>query len=424
MIFLDHASATPVSPAAFSAMQPYFSEYFFNPSAPYLPAKEVRDAYEEAKNRLAHTIGAKGADLVITSGATESINLAFTAITPQTSTFQNSAIASPQSPSASQAIASPQSSSVSQVLTSSQKPSSPQVLILATEHASVHATAAQFNSAEIKVDGTGLINLADLENKITPATQLISVSLANNEIGTIQPLAEISAIISRERTHRLQQGNATPLYLHSDASQALALLDISVSRLGVDMLTLNSGKVYGPKGVGALYLSHNVKLRPIAYGGGQERGLRSGTENVPGVMGFSAAAVEAKQHLKSHRAKYTEFCQILSQELRASPIPPVFLGSNKHKLANFCSVSFPGIDAERLIYILEEQGVLLSTGAACSANKGQKSRTLTAIGLSDREIAGSLRISFGETNALEDIYIAGRAIVSAVRTEAIRIGLI
>ena len=416
MIYLDHASATPVSNVALDAMRPYFSDYFFNPSAPYLPAKEVRDTYEEAKDRLAHTIGAKGADLVITSGATESINLAFTAVDAMRgeSGFSDTGADFVGEESI---IFDPETDFTGEE-------SSPQVLILATEHASVRATAAQFPHAEIKVDKTGLIDLADLRAKITPATQLVSVSLANNEIGTIQPLAEVSAIIACERTRRLREGETTPLYFHSDASQALALLNVSVARLGVDMLTLNSGKIYGPKGIGALYVAHNVRLRPIAFGGGQERGLRSGTENVPSMMGFAAAAVEAKQHLKSHYTKYTEFCRVMISELRASPVPPVFLGNNKHRLANFCPVSFPGIDAERLIYILEERGVLLSTGAACSASKGQKSRTLTAIGLSDSEIAGSLRITFGETNTLEDIHTAGRAIVEAVRIEAKRIGLI
>lgn len=385
MIYLDHAAATPVSAQALAAMQPYFAEQFFNPSAPYLAAKAVREAYEQAKDDLAHTIGAKGADLIITSGATESINLAFTAIAQNKKAIRS--------------------------------------LILSTEHQAVRATATQYGYSEIAVDRTGLINLADLRAKLTSDIQLVSVALANNELGTIQPLAEIATIIREERARRLAEGDTTPLYLHSDASQALSLVDINVARLGVDLLTLNAAKVYGPKGVGALYLAHGVQLQPITYGGGQEMGLRSGTENVPAVVGFAAAAQLAKQHTSGQRKKYQQLVQILRTELLQAKVEPLFLGSKKHQLANFCPVSFPGIDAERLIYKLEQQEIYLSTGAACAASKGEKSQTLSAIGLSDTEIAGSLRISLGILNTEQDIRTAARAIVQAVNAEAERLGL-
>lgn len=378
-IYLDHAAATPVSPKALTAMQPYFSEFFYNPSAPYLPAKRVREAYEAAKDEIAHTIGAKGVDLVITSGATESINLAFTACQGK-------------------------------------------VLTLPIEHAAVLEAAKLHDYNFAKVNRAGLIDLADFRRKLTPDVELVSVSLANNELGTIQPLAEISELIRVERQKRLKNGNSTPLYFHSDASQALNLLDINVARLGVDLLTLNAAKCGGPKGVGALYLAHGVKLSPVAVGGGQERGLRSGTENVPGVIGFATAASEAKAHLAGSRKKYQEMAKILHSGLAnlagSGPSPvPVFLGNPKHQLANFVPVCFPGLDAERLIYKLEQQGIYLSTGAACAANKGSKSHVLAAIGLSDSEIAGSLRISLGSTNTLEQIKQAALAIREAVEQE-------
>lgn len=415
MIYLDHAAATPVSAKALEAMLPYFAEQFFNPSAPYLPAKHVREAYESAKNDLAHTIGAKGVDLVITAGATESINLAFT------------------------------------VLDSANLPN-PQSLVLATEHAAVLAAARLHDYDLIKVDRNGLINLADFREKLTDDTVLVSISLANNELGTIQPLAEISEIIRQTRQNRLERGITTPLYLHSDASQALSLIDINVARLGVDLLTLNAAKCGGPKGIGALYVAHGVKLRPVVVGGGQERGLRSGTENVPGLIGFATAAVEAKSHLSSSRKKYQKMAQILRQAIKNLPeihsdtsivaqnyenvkhdpdnsanpnqklikfqIPePIFLGSPKHQLASFVPVCFPDLDAERLIYKLEAENILVSTGAACAANKGSKSHVLAAIGLSDAEIAGSLRISLGPTNTEEQIIQAADIITRIIAEE-------
>jgi len=270
MIYLDFAAATPVHPKVLEAMLPYFSENFYNPSAPYLPAKHLRGEYEAKKSALAQTIGAKSPDLVITAGATESINLAFTVLENY--------------PDA-------------------------EALILATEHASVRESARHYAKkvTEIAVDHTGLIELKDLTTKITEKTVLISVAIANNELGTIQPLSEIAEIIRRTREKRLATGNLTPLYLHSDASQAASLLDLSVARLGVDLLTLNSAKVYGPKGIGALYISRGVKLSPISYGGGQEMGLRSGTENVPLLMGFAEASVRAKSHISASRKKYEKY---------------------------------------------------------------------------------------------------------------------
>lgn len=415
MIYLDHAAATPVSEKALARMLPYFSEQFFNPSSPYLPANHLRQNYEYAKGQIAHTIGAKGNDIVITAGATESINLAFTAIP----TLMNDICVG-----------------------KSGEKSTKNILILEIEHPSVRATARalveNFSGAnksvksplelrEIKVDKTGLIDLKDFRKKLDENTIFVSVSLANNELGTIQPLAEISEIIEKERARRLElvkdkkTAKILPIILHSDASQALNLVDISVARLGVDLLTINSAKVGGPKGIGALYVNHDVKLKPIIYGGGQEVGLRSGTENVPGVMGFAEAATETKGHLSGNRKKYEKMRQILAKELEKSPISPLFLGNKKHQLANFLPVSFPGVDAERIIYKLEEKQVYLSTGAACAANKGAKSHVLAAIGLSDIEIAGSLRISLGVLNTEENVKKAGELIVQAVSEEFARI---
>ena len=380
MIYLDHAAATPVSDKVLKAMEPYFSHDFFNPSAAYLPAKKVAADYEAAKGVIAHAIGAKSTDIVITGGATEANNLAFTSIIKATESVFSSVVN--------------------------------RVLYLETEHDSVRAIAKKYNGTAIKVLPNGLIDLEDLKAKITDETRLISVSLANNELGTIQPMAEIGAIVRNVKLDRLKRGVQAPLYLHSDASQALNLLDINVARLGIDMLTLNAAKVYGPKGVGGLYVAHDVKLSPISLGGGQEQGLRSGTENVPGVIGFAAAIKEAKEHLNGNRKKYANFKKILLAELQDYE-----LINKKHTLDNFIVLCYNGIDAERLIYLLEEKEIYVATGAACAASKGQKSHVLTAIGLSDSQIAGSLRLTMGETNTEEQIHEAARIINNAVREE-------
>ena len=372
MIYLDHAAATPMSDKVIEAMRPYFSHDFFNPSAAYLPAKKVAADYEAAKATIAHAIGAKAADLVITAGVTEANNLAFNGIS--------------------------------------------RVLYLETEHDSVREVAKQRGGVAIKVLRSGLIDLEDLKAKITDETELISVALVNGEIGVIQPLAEIAAIIREVRLDRLRRGIKTRLLLHSDASQALNLLDVSVARLGVDLLTLNAAKIYGPKGVGALYASHEAKLSPAIIGGGQENGLRSGTENVPGVIGFAKAIELAKEHLNGNRKKYAELKRTLLANLQGYE-----LIVKKHQLDNFVNLCYNGIDGERLVFLLEDHEIYVATGAACAASKGEKSHVLKAIGLSDSEIAGSLRLTLGETNTKEQLEEAARVINEVVAKEQRRL---
>ncbi len=375
MIYLDHAAATPVSKKALDAMQPFFSDDFFNPSAPYIASVKARRDYESAKDRIAHVIGAKGADLVITSGATESINLAFN------------------------------------ILEKNAK-----VLVSSVEHKAVLENAKRFDYQEISVDKNGRIDIDDLKKKLTPEVQFVSVCLVSGELGTIEPISEIAQIIKEERLRRQLNNEKTPIYFHCDASQGLGLLEVKIGRLGVDLLTINSAKVYGPKGVGALYVGHNVKLNPIAVGGGQEMGLRSGTENVPGVAGFAAAIEEAEEHINSERKRLTNLKNILRSELEK--IPDIkFLGNSKNQLVSFLPFSIDGLDAERLIFALEDKGIYLSTGAACSASKGIKSKTLVAVGLSDSEIAGSIRITMGKLNDEKNIKLAGQEIVAAINKE-------
>lgn len=382
MIYLDYAAATPLSEKAKKAMMPYFDEKFFNPSAAYLPAVDVRRDYEKAKADIAHVIGAKGADLVMTSGATEANSLVFSAI-----------------------------------------PDDAEVLVSAVEHPSIIENAKRKKYQIIAVDENGYIALDDLKNKITPRTQLVSVCLASGELGTVQPLSDISRIIDAERTRRAFAGEKTPLYFHSDASQGLGLMEVKVARLGVDLLTINAAKVYGPKGIGALYVGHNVRLVPQNYGGGQEMGLRSGTENVPATVAFATAINEAEKHIASERRRLQQLRTKFRNEL--SKIDGVaFVGKEKTQLANFLPISVPGLDAERLIFMLEERGIYLSTGAACAASKGERSPTLRAIGLDDRTIAGSLRITMGRQTSEQDIIDAAKQIADVVEKERQRLNTI
>ncbi|MBR5670051.1 cysteine desulfurase [Candidatus Saccharibacteria bacterium] len=382
MIYLDYAAATPLSKKAKQAMLPFFDEKFFNPSAAYLPAVETRKDYENAKDEIAHVIGAKGVDLVMTSGATEANSLAFAAVDEDA-----------------------------------------EVLISAVEHPSVLENAKRKNWQTIAVDQTGRVDIVDFKRKLTPKTQLVSICLASSELGTIQPLADIARVISEERQRRALNGEKTPLYFHSDASQGLGLLEVKVARLGVDMMTINAAKVYGPKGIGALYVGHSVRLKPQNYGGGQEMGLRSGTENVPATIAFASAIADAEKHINSERKRLAKLRDDLRKKLVASlgEDKIIFHGKAKTQLANFLPLSLPGLDAERLIFALEDKGVYLSTGAACAASKGEKSPTLKAIGLNDTEIAGSLRITLGRPTTEEDIEKAAEAIASVVKAEQDRL---
>ena len=396
MIYLDHAAATPVSKKVFEAMRPYFSDDFFNPSSAYLPAKKVASDYEAAKNTIARAIGAKGSDLIITAGATEANNLALSGVLSEPVFLGPLRAARPSlRPFEKRVSATPS-----------------RVLYLVTEHESIRRVAEKFNGTTVKVLPNGLVDMVDLKAKITDETELISISLANNELGVIQPLAEIGAMIREIKIDRLRRGVKKPLLLHSDASQALNLLDINVARLGVDLLTLNAAKVYGPKGVGALYVSHEVRLSPLTVGGGQENGLRSGTENVAGVIGFAKAVSEAKEHLNGNRKKYSELKKAFLENLENYE-----LVNKKHSLDNFVVLCYNGLDAERLVFLLEEKEVYVATGAACAASKGVRSHVLAAIGLSDPEINGSLRITFGETNTKEQIIKAAQIINQVVAGE-------
>jgi cysteine desulfurase len=380
IIYLDHAAATPLDARVLTAMQPYFIDYFYNPSSPYAPAVKVRREYDNAKQTLANLIGAKPGEIIMTAGATESINLAFNII-------------------------------------------SGHVVVPNIEHHAVLACAEIHDHTIVNVDGRGLVSVDSIKSAIRPDTQLVSVALANNEIGTIQPLRDIAEIIKSERETRLNSGNMTPIYFHSDASQGVGQLDVNVARLGVDMLTLNAGKIYGPKQVGLLWVASHVKLKPQIIGGGQERGLRSGTENVAGAIGFARALELATEHRKYESDRLGELRDNLQQTLLDAFPNAIISGHMKHRLVGHLHISFPGLDGERLIFILENRGVLVATGSACAANKGTRSHVLTAIGLPTEVADGSIRITLGHLSTPENTKRAGDIIIEELKREYERVGL-
>lgn len=378
IIYLDHAAATPMDQRVVTAMQPYFSVDFYNPSSPYAPAIKVRREYEAAKQALAQTLGATADELVMTAGATESINLAFGSV-------------------------------------------SGHVIVPSIEHHAVLAAAKQHDHTIIDSDNHGRVTAASVKQALRPDTTLVSVALANNELGTIQPLRDIAQLIKDERAKRLAAGNRTPLYLHSDASQGVGLLDVNVARLGIDMLTINAAKVYGPKQMGLLWADRHIVLQPQVVGGGQERGYRSGTENVAGTIGFAVAMTLADKHRKQETERVGSLRDLLEKRLTDAFSTAVISGHKKHRLPGHLHISWPGIDAERLVFGLENQGVLVATGSACAANKGTRSHVLTAIGLDEATADGSLRLSLGALSTSENCDRAAVVIIEVVRKEMERI---
>jgi cysteine desulfurase len=378
VIYLDHAAATPMDPKVLAAMQPYFFDNFYNPSAPYAPAIVVRRAYQAAKDSIAHTIGVKGDEIVMTAGATESINLAFYSIGGHIVTGN-------------------------------------------VEHQAVLEAAKQFDYTFVAADERGLISSVSVKAAIRPDTRLVSIALANNELGTIQPLRDIAEVVRSEREARLARGDHTPIYLHSDASQGAGQLDINVARLGVDLLTLNAAKIYGPKQVGLLWSASHVALKPQVQGGGQEQGIRSGTENVAGTIGFAKALELAAEHRKYESDRLGTLRNTLESKLVAAFPQAVLSGHRRHRLAGHLHISFPHLDAERVLFALESRGVLVATGSACAANKGTRSHVLTAISLAPEVADGSLRMTLGHLSNEENMNTAAEYIIDEVAKEYARV---
>ena len=365
MIYLDYAAATPLAEDVEAAMRPYYRDIFYNPSATYLPARQAREALETARSSVAHWLGARSTEVIFVSGGTEGNNLAIAGVLAN---FPNCS-----------------------------------VTVSGIEHESVLAPARQFNCSVALTTEQGRVDLDDLRAKISANTVLVSVMYANNEVGTLQPLQQIAGLLQEIRTERRLQGNELPLYFHTDACQAGNYLDLHVARLGVDMMTLNGGKLYGPKQSGALYVASHVRLAPLIRGGGQERGLRSGTENVAGAIGF-AAALDKAQNMRSTEAKRLSELQVNFSKMLQARIPSaVFNGSTKARLPNNLHITLPGTDNERVLVQLEQAGILAAAGSACSASDEEPSHVLRAMGLDGAAARSSLRFTMGRNTTADDI---------------------
>ena len=381
-VYLDFAAATPVDPEVAAAMLPYLTERFWNPSAPYARAREARDDVERARGTIARLIGARPDNLVFTAGATEANNLAFAAVDGH-------------------------------------------VVVDAIEHESVLACAGMHARRTVRVGRDGIVDPAAVARAIRPDTELVSVELANGEIGSVQPVREISRIVGEERARRLEAGEKCPLYLHTDASQAAGALSVNVSSLGVDLLTLSAAKIYGPKQVGLLWASDDVRLRPLVYGGGQEGGVRSGTENVAGIVGFARALELACERRADESRRLASLRERLCSGLLAELPWMVVSGPRnpKRRLPGLLHVSFAGIEARRLVIALERRGVSVGTGSACAASRMRVSHVLEAIGMPRPLAEGSLRLTLGRPTSEKDVDYAVDVIVAAVRDEMGRLGL-
>jgi len=364
-IYLDYAAATPMDPKVLAAMKPYFLERFYNPSATYLAARKVRADLQAARAKIDANLGAKPAEVIFTAGATEANNLAITGVMNK---FMDS-----------------------------------ELLVSAIEHKSVIVPAASFKNHKIPVSNQGVIDLQALERLINEKTVLVSIMMVNNELGILQPLRRISLLIKKARANRIKTDNSLPIYLHTDAAQAGNFYNLKVSRLGIDLMSINGSKIYGPKQSGVLFVKAGISLAPLIVGGGQEFGLRSGTENVAGAIGLATAFDIAQTQHTQENKRLTKIRDTFANSLQKYLSTSVINHSLKYSAPHILNVRFPGQDNERLMMELDEAGVQVAVGSACSASSDEPSHVLSAIGLSQKEAKSSLRFSMGRSTRLVDI---------------------
>ncbi len=358
-IYMDHSATTRVDPQVIEAMLPYLSEKFGNPSSLYTIGREARRAIEESRQKIADMVGAKKEEIIFTGSGTESDNLAIKGLA-----YKN-------------------------------RKKGDHIITSSIEHHAVLNTCKYLETQGFKVtylpvSRDGLVNPADVEQSITPQTILISVMHANNEIGTVQPIEEIGKIAKEKNVP-----------LHTDAVQTGGKIPINVDALGVDLLSMSAHKMYGPKGVGALYIRKGIRMEPLLHGGGHERNLRSSTENVPGIVGFGKAAELARQRMPEE-AKIANLRDSLIRSILE--IEDSYLNGHPTKrLPNNANFRFSYIEGESMILNLDMKGVAASTGSACSSTSLEPSHVLLAIGLKPEEAHGSLRLTLGLDNTQEDV---------------------
>ncbi|MBU4561025.1 cysteine desulfurase NifS [bacterium] len=360
-IYLDHAATTPTDPRVVKAMLPYFTKSFGNPSSIHSFGQEGKRAIEEVRDRVANLIGAKSEEIVFTSGGTEADNFALKGVA-----FAN-------------------------------EKKGNHIITTAIEHPAVIEACKflekrGFKVTYLPVDRDGLVNPEDVKKAITDKTILISVMHANNEIGTIEPIAEIGKI-AQERE----------IYFHTDAVQTTGHLPIDVDKLNVDLLSISSHKLYGPKGVGALYIRKGTRIISFIHGGEQERWRRASTENVPGIVGFGKAVEIAKEEMDEEGKRLASLRNRLIKGILERIEEVRLNGHPEKRLPNNVNVSVEFVEGESMLLNLDLAGIAVSTGSACSSSTLEPSHVLLAIGLSPVIAHGSLRLTLGRGTEEEDI---------------------
>jgi cysteine desulfurase len=360
MIYLDNNATTPLDPAASEKMCQFIKEHFGNPSSLYPIGRKVKEIITEAREVIAKAIGAVRTEIVFTGSGSESDNFAIRGVLDAL-------------------------------------PEKNEIITSAIEHPAVMNTADYLEKKGVKityvpVDEYGTVDLDFLQKAITPQTALISIMLANNELGTIQPIEKISKI-AKERG----------VLVHTDAVQAFGKIDVNVNKLGIDLLSISAHKIYGPKGVGALYIRKGTDIWPLIYGGSQEREMRAGTENTIGIVGFG----EAVRVMTEKRDKDKKRIAKLSEQLKKGieeKIPKVkFNGHEQNRMKGTLNFSFYGLEAEAILLALATKEIYVSTGSACSEGAEEVSHVLEAIGLRPEVSRSSIRMSLGRFNTEEDI---------------------
>lgn len=358
-VYMDYAGATSLEKEVLDEMMPYLSDNYGNPSSIHTVGRKGREAIDKSRSIIASVIGCRDREIVFTSGGTESINLAIKGVAEQRGTGH--------------------------VITS-------QVEHHAVLNACKYLEVKGFDVTYLLVDKSGKINLKDLKKNIREDTFLISIIHGNNEIGTVQPIKEI-AEVAKEKN----------ILIHTDACQSMGFFDVNVSDLGVDLLTFSGSKIYGPKGTGILYIKEGTELIPQMFGGGQEHGIRSGTENVPGVVGLGKTV----ELVVNNREALTNKTMVLRDKLWEGIkklIPEAELtGHPTDRLPNHLSIIIPKLDGESLLMRLDLQNIYVSSGSACSSGSIEPSHVLEALGFDDSKRHGSLRFTLGKSNTEEDV---------------------
>jgi len=365
-VYLDHASTTKIDNAVFKKMVPFLLNNFGNPSSLHFVGRLAKATMEKARADVARILQANPQEIIFTGSGTESDNLALSGVAHKYKEYGK------------------------------------HIIVSKIEHKAVLESAKKlekegFEVSYINVDKYGLVDTLELKKLLRPDTILISIIYANNEIGTIQPMAKISKVIRSFR-----KNNAVPI-LHTDACQACGYLPINVKKLGVDLISFNGSKIYGPKGIGILYVNNQVSLEPILCGGGQENGKRPGTENLAGIVGFAEAFKRADKQRNKNYLQSLKLRDYFIKKLMASIDGVTLSGHPKKRLPNNISLIFKDIEGESLVLMLDNKGICVSTGSACSSGDLNPSHVLIAIGVPAKRAHGSLRITLGKYTNKKDI---------------------